>query len=71
MFVQLKTGSDIDRGPSWICWVDFTKSWKTARFHGKELRRYNGGDSNFYDVNTDDGYWLSVGGARKLVSIGA
>lgn len=59
MFVQLKSGYDLDRGPSWICWVDFNKSWNTARFHGKELRRFQSFDANFYDVETDENYWLS------------
>lgn len=59
MFVQLKTGYDMDRGPSWICWVDFNKSWNTARFHGKELRRFQSFDANFYDVDTREDYWLS------------
>ncbi|MEN0130870.1 MAG: hypothetical protein AAGC49_15645 [Brevundimonas sp.] len=59
MFVQLKTGFDIDRGPSWICWVDFNRSWNTARFHGRELRRFQSFDSNFYDVATGEEFWLS------------
>jgi hypothetical protein len=61
MFVQLKSGFDIDRGPSWIGWVDFTKSWATARFHGRELRRHKtpGADANFYDVATDEEFWVS------------
>lgn len=59
MFVQLKTGHDIDRGPSWVCWVDFNRTWKTARFHGRELRRFQGFDANFYDVDTDEWFWLS------------
>lgn len=59
MFVQQKTGYDIDRGACWICWVDFTKTWKTARFHGRELRRLQQPDSNFYDVATDELFWLS------------
>jgi hypothetical protein len=59
MFVQLKSGFDVDRGPSWIGWVDFTTSWNTARFHGRELRREQGPDSNFHDVETDEWFWLS------------
>jgi hypothetical protein len=59
MFVQLKTGFDTDRGPSWICWVDFNKTWKTARFHGKELRRWQSSDANFTDVETGEDYWIS------------
>jgi hypothetical protein len=59
MFIQLKTGYDVDRGPSWIAWVEFNRSWKTARFHGRELRRFQGPDANFYDTNTDEWFWLS------------
>jgi len=59
MLVQLKSGYDIDRGPSWICWVDFTSNWRTARVHGRELRRYRGNDANFYDVATNESFWIS------------
>ncbi|MFF3847190.1 hypothetical protein [Streptomyces sp. NPDC002328] len=62
MFVQLKTGYDTDRGPSWIGWVDFSKSWKTARFQGRTLRRATGlglFDANFYDTETDEAFWIS------------
>ena len=59
MFVQRKTGYDIDRGPSWIGWVDFNRSWKTARVRGLVLHRFQGIDSNFYDPETGDWFWLS------------
>lgn len=59
MFVQLKSGHATDQGPSWICWVSFNRSWKTARFHGRELRRRQGTDANFYDVATSEEFWLS------------
>ncbi len=60
MFVQLKTGFDVDRGPSWIGWVEFNRSWKTARYRGRELRKYaSRGDANFYDVNSGEEFWLS------------
>lgn len=59
MFVQQKTGYDIDQGPSWIGWVDFNRTWKTARVHGRVLRRFQGIDSNFYDVETGEWFWLS------------
>lgn len=59
MFVQLKTGFDTDRGPSWIGWVDFNRSWGTARFQGRELRRSQSFDSNFFDVETGEDFWLS------------
>ncbi|MHB9860215.1 hypothetical protein [Streptomyces sp. YIM S03343] len=62
MFVQLKTGYNTDRGPSWIGWVDFSKTWKTAYFQGRTLRRATAlglFDANFYDVETDEAFWLS------------
>jgi len=59
MFVQQKTGYDTDRGPSWIGWVDFNRSWKTAYVRGRELRRWQGIDANFVDVETGEEFWLS------------
>ncbi|MFH9685324.1 hypothetical protein ACH4LE_03180 [Streptomyces sp. NPDC017413] len=60
MFVQLKTGYDTDRGPSWIEWVDFSKTWGTAHFHGRTLRRAGGMfDANFYDIETGEEFWVS------------
>ena len=59
MFVQLKSGHDVDRGPAWIGWVEFTRSWNTARYRGRDLRRCRGWDANFYDVDTDEEFWLS------------
>ncbi|MFF0740261.1 hypothetical protein ACFYVL_07650 [Streptomyces sp. NPDC004111] len=60
MFVQLKTGYDTDRGPSWIGWVDFSKTWGTAYFHGRTLRRAGWlSDANFYDLETNEEFWVS------------
>ena len=60
MFVQLKSGHDIDRGPAWISVVHFNRSWRTALWHGKTLRRASGMfDANFYDVETQEQYWMS------------
>lgn len=66
MFVQLKSGHDVDRGPSWIGWVRFSKTWRTAYFRGQTLRRVTGTaranvdhDANFYDEESGDLYWLS------------
>jgi hypothetical protein len=60
MFVQLKTGHNTDLGPSWISRVKFSKTWQTAYWHGKTLRRWPGMfDANFYDVETNEEYWIS------------
>ncbi|MFF3744991.1 hypothetical protein [Streptomyces kronopolitis] len=42
--------------------MDFSKTWKTAYFQGRTLRRATGlglFDANFYDVETDEEFWLS------------
>jgi hypothetical protein len=58
MFVQLKTGHNTDQGPCWISVVRFNRSWKTAYWHGKTLRRWPGMfDANFYGVETKERYW--------------
>lgn len=64
MYVQLKSGFDTDRGPAWIDWVEFSKSWRSAYFQGRTLHRVTGTyganfDANFYDVETDERFWLS------------
>jgi hypothetical protein len=60
MFVQLKTGHNTDRGPCWISRVKFSKTWQTAYWHGRTLRRWTGlPDANFFDVDTDERFWLS------------
>ena len=64
MYVQLKTGYDIDRGPAWIARVRFTKTWRTAHLHGRTLKRVTGtayanAEANFYDVESGEGFWLS------------
>lgn len=59
MFVQLKSGYALDEGPSWIALVKLNKTWKTATFHGRTLRRAQLADANFYDVENGDEYWIS------------
>jgi hypothetical protein len=60
MFVQLKTGHNTDKGPCWISVVRFNRSWKTAYWHGKTLRRWPGMfDANFHDIDTKEEYWVS------------
>jgi len=60
MFVQLKTGHGLDQGPAWISVVRFNRSWKTATWHGRTLRRSLGlFDANYLDVETHEEYWVS------------
>jgi hypothetical protein len=60
MFIQLKTGHNTDKGPAWISIVHFNRTWKTATWHGRRLHRCTGMfDANFYDLETDEEYWIS------------
>ncbi|MDR6558512.1 hypothetical protein J2809_002882 [Arthrobacter pascens] len=59
MYVHLKTGYNTDRGPAWITRLRFSKSWQTCYFRGRTLERYSGFDSNFYDVDTGEEFWIS------------
>lgn len=59
MFVQLKTGFPTDQGPCWVCRVHFSKSWQSARFHSRSLRRENGFEHNFVDLDSGDKWWVS------------
>ncbi len=59
MFVQLKTGHDTDRGPCWISRVHFSKSWQSVDWHGLMLRREQGVQCNFVNVESGDEWWIS------------
>jgi hypothetical protein len=59
MFVQLKTGFPTDQGPCWVCRVSFSKSWRSAGFHGLRLRRESGFESNFVDLESGEKWWVS------------
>jgi hypothetical protein len=65
MFLQLKSGYDADAGPSWIGRVRVIQSWRSDYFQGRTLRRLIGtayanlGDSNFCNVESDEGFWIS------------
>lgn len=60
MYVPLKTGHHSDRGPAWISWVDFPRTWNSANFDGHTLHRAQGISRNFVDTDTGEEYWLSA-----------
>ena len=37
----------------------FAKTWQTAYWHARTLARWQAFDSNFYDVDTKEEFWLS------------
>ena len=61
-YIELKTGYS-DDGPAWIGRVKESKSGKTIYFNDHAFQRWNGVSGNYYDVETDEEYWIS--GVKK------
>lgn len=63
MYIECKAGNLT--GAARIGRVKFSKSGKTLHYRGKAFRSLKGGGfkSNYYDVETGEGYWIS--GCRK------
>ena len=62
-YIELKTGYN-DNGPAWIGKVELSKTGKTIYFNDKAFRKYVGvgnvgGAGNYYDVETQEEYWIS------------
>jgi hypothetical protein len=64
MYIEHKSGQG-DRGQAWIGKVEFSKSGRTIYFNGKAFKRFSGRaysyaeSSNYYDIETNEGYWIS------------
>lgn len=63
-YIELKTGYS-DNGPAWIGYIQLSKSGKTIYFNGKGFKSSKGTgiNSNYYDIETGDEYWIS--GVKK------
>jgi hypothetical protein len=59
LYIELKTGFDIDKGPARITRVSFSKSGRTVYFHGRSLRHWRSFDANHVDVETGETFWIS------------
>ncbi len=57
-YIELKTGYR-DDGPAWIGRVKKSKSGNTIYFNNKAFQKHIGTNSNFFDVESGDGYWIS------------
>ena len=59
-YVELKSGFN-DDGPASISWVTFSKTGRTVHYRGRSLQRIirGGVNSNHYDVETGEEYWIS------------
>ena len=65
MYIELKTGYS-DDGPAWIGYVRTSKTKKTIYFNDHAFQKYNGGYSNYVDIENGDEYWIS--GLKKRES---
>ena len=57
-YIELKTGFH-DDGPAWIGYVLPSKTGRTLYFNDRALRIENGWDSNYFDVETGERFWIS------------
>lgn len=62
MYIELKSGYS-DDGPAWIGYVKTSKARNTIYFNNHAFQKYNGGNANYYDVESGEGYWIS--GVKK------
>ena len=58
MYIELKSGYS-DNGPAWIGYVAASKTKKTIYFDDHAFQKYNGGSSNYYDIETGEDYWIT------------
>ena len=65
MYIELKAGYS-DNDPAWIGYVKTSKTKKTIYFNDHAFQKYNGGCSNYVDIETGDEYWIS--GLKKKES---
>ena len=66
MYLELKSGYN-DNGPAWIGYVKASKSGRTLYWNDHAFQKYNGGCSNYVDIETGDEYWIS--GVKKRGTI--
>lgn len=65
MYIELKSGYS-DDGPAWIGYVKTSRTKKTIYFNDHAFQRYIGSNSNYYDLESGEDYWIS--GVKKRES---
>ena len=61
-YIEQKTGYS-DNGPAWIGKVKLSSSGQTVYFNDKGFKKCRGISGNYYDIETQDEYWIS--GVKK------
>lgn len=62
VYVETETGANHD-GKAWIGKCFFSKTGQTIYFNGDVYRKGKGFSSNYFDIETGDGFWIS--GVKK------
>jgi hypothetical protein len=62
VYVEIETGANHD-GKAWIGKCFFSKTGQTIYFNGKVYRKWKGFSSNYFDIETGNGFWIS--GVKK------
>ncbi|RZK27780.1 MAG: hypothetical protein EOO61_22970 [Hymenobacter sp.] len=62
LYIELKSRFSND-GPAWVGKGKFTRTRRTIYFNGLALRKAQGANSNYIEVQTGDSYWVS--GVKK------
>lgn len=62
VYVEIETGSNHD-GKAWIGKCFFSKTGQTIYFNGNVYRKGKGFSSNYLDIETGNGFWIS--GVKK------
>lgn len=57
-YIELKSGYS-NNGPAWIGKVKISKSGNTIYFNNKAFQKHRGINSNYYDIESYDEYWIS------------
>src|SRR5690606_38351773 len=58
MYIELKYDYS-DNGLAWVGLVTFSRTKTTIYFNNKVFKKSRGARSNFYDIETGHGYWIS------------
>jgi len=62
VYVEIETGANHD-GIAWIGKCFFSKTGQTIYFNGDVYRKGKGFSSNYFDIETGNGFWIS--GVKK------
>ena len=57
-YIELKSGFT-HNGPAWISIIEYSRSGSIIYFNGSALKKHSGINGNYYDLETEEEYWVS------------